>query len=50
MGLTLIVVTGGETTVPTIDLPRSKWVQIEISSRHGGLDPEQQRHIHDKAE
>jgi putative sigma-54 modulation protein len=50
MGLTLIVVTGGETTVPTIDLPRSKWVQIEISSRHGGLGSEQQRHIHDKAE
>jgi putative sigma-54 modulation protein len=25
-------------------------VQIEISSRHGGLDPEQQRYLHDKAE
>ena len=25
-------------------------MQIEISSRHGGLDAEQQRYLHDKAE
>jgi putative sigma-54 modulation protein len=25
-------------------------VHIEISTRHGGLDPEQQRYLHDKAE
>jgi putative sigma-54 modulation protein len=25
-------------------------VQIEISTRHGGLSAEQQRHLHDKAE
>jgi len=25
-------------------------VQIEISTRHGGLDAEQQRYLHDKAE
>jgi putative sigma-54 modulation protein len=25
-------------------------VQIEISTRHGGLSPEQQKHLHDKAE
>jgi len=25
-------------------------VQIEISTRHGGLSPEQQQHLHDKAE
>jgi putative sigma-54 modulation protein len=25
-------------------------VQIEISARHGGLAPEQQRYLHDKAE
>jgi putative sigma-54 modulation protein len=32
------------------DLPRSTWVQIEISTRHGGLGSEQQRYLHDKAE
>jgi putative sigma-54 modulation protein len=26
------------------------WVHIEISTRHGELDPEQHRYIHDKAE
>jgi len=25
-------------------------VQIQISTRHGALDPEQQHHLHDKAE
>ena len=25
-------------------------MQIEISTRHGGLSPEQQQHLHDKAE
>ncbi len=25
-------------------------MQIEISTRHGGLSPEQQRHLHEKAE
>jgi putative sigma-54 modulation protein len=34
----------------TDNLPRSKWVQIEISTRHGGLDSERQSYIHDKAE
>jgi len=34
----------------TDDLPRSTWVQIEISTRHGGLGSEQQRYLHDKAE
>ena len=28
----------------------SLWVQIEISTRHGGLDAETQRYLHDKAE
>jgi putative sigma-54 modulation protein len=50
MGLILIIDTACETTVLTNGLPRSKWVQIEISSRHGGLGSDQQRHIHDKAE
>jgi putative sigma-54 modulation protein len=34
----------------TIDLPRSIWVQIEITTRHGGLSSEQQSYLHDKAE
>src|SRR5271166_4497436 len=31
-------------------LPRSTWLQIEISTRHCVLDPEQQTYLHDKAE
>jgi putative sigma-54 modulation protein len=34
----------------TNDRPRSAWVHIEISARHGGLGSEQQRYMHDKAE
>jgi putative sigma-54 modulation protein len=29
---------------------KEHWVHIEISTRHGELDPEQHRYIHDKAE
>jgi putative sigma-54 modulation protein len=46
----ILIVTSSVTTGMTIDLPRSTWVQIEISTRHGGLDAEQQRYLHDKAE
>jgi putative sigma-54 modulation protein len=28
----------------------ASWVQIEITTRHGGLSSEQQRYLHDKAE
>jgi putative sigma-54 modulation protein len=46
----ILVVTSSVMTGMTDDLPRSTWVQIAISTRHGGLASEQQRYLHDKAE
>jgi putative sigma-54 modulation protein len=46
----ILIVASPVTTGSQDDLSRSTWVQIEISTRHGGLGSEQQRYLHDKAE
>ena len=46
----ILIVASPVTTGSQDDLSRSKWVQIEISTRHGVLGPEQHEYLREKAE